>query len=264
MKLQKLINELERIAPPDYAMHWDNSGLQVGNKDQEISKVYIALDADAKALGKARDFGADLLITHHPLLFSGQKNILADNFIGKRIIGMIQSGISCYTMHTNYDIAVMSDLAAERLKLSDCVTLEKTKLITTMSGIQELGVGKCGQLPAQMTLAECAQFVKNAFDIPNVRIFGEPDTPVKRAAISPGSGKGMAEHALAHHCDVLISGDIGHHDGLDSMLQGLMVIDASHQGLEYIFVEDMKLKLEKLLPEIAVAVHENTPPFLII
>ena len=90
-----------------------------------------------------------------------------------------------------------------------------------------------------MTLEACAQLVKERFSLPNVKIFGELNKMVSTAAISPGSGKSMARPALEAGVDVLISGDIDHHTGIDMADCGMVVIDAGHYGIEHIYIEDM-------------------------
>ena len=107
-----------------------------------------------------------------------------------------------------------------------------------------------------MTLRECAVLVREVFDIPNVRIFGDPDTPVYKAAICPGAGKSTMKEALRAKCDVYITGDIDHHTGIDAVDQGLCIIDAGHYGIEHVFMKDVKDYLEKVL----VGVHMDCVP----
>lgn len=257
MICKEIIGKIENRYPKTYAMEWDNVGLLVGRSDKEVKKIYIALDATDEVIENAVEFGADMLITHHPLIFKALRQINDSNFISKRIIKMIQSDISYYAMHTNYDVMGMADLAGEILQMSDAEVLEVT------SADAEEGIGRVADLEEEMTLEECCQFVKEKFQLPSVKVFGDSKQPVNRIAVSPGSGKSMIGAALIKGVDVLITGDIDHHEGIDAVAQGMAVIDAGHYGIEHIFIEDMKKFVEKNFPEVEVKTAEICHPFWI-
>jgi dinuclear metal center YbgI/SA1388 family protein len=126
MRLKEVIAQLEQFCPPQFAVSWDNSGLQVGRYNQDISRVCLAVDATSSVIAYAIENGADLLITHHPLLFSGLKTIHDRDFTGKRVIDLIRSDIACYAMHTNFDVMGMADAAADLIRLRDREVLEVT------------------------------------------------------------------------------------------------------------------------------------------
>lgn len=240
MNCGEWIERLERLAPERYACSWDNPGLITGRKDKEIKKVLIALDATDPIVEQAAEESADLLLTHHPLIFSPVKKINDDDFIGRRLLSLIGHDICCYAMHTNFDAApgCMADLAAAALHLLDGKPLEV--MGQTEDG-REYGIGKAGILLQAVPLRELAEQVKRKFELPFVTVYGadEAEGLVRRAAICPGSGKGMTRAALEAGAQVLITGDFGHHDGIDAVAQGLAVIDAGHYGLEHIFVSFM-------------------------
>jgi putative NIF3 family GTP cyclohydrolase 1 type 2 len=116
----------------------------------------------------------------------------------------------------------------------------------------------------EMTLDECCDLVKDKFMVQNVKVFGNLGSTVKRVAISPGSGKSMVPVALEKGADVLITGDIDHHTGIDAYAQGLCIIDAGHYGLERIFIPDMKEYLENVLEGVIVKAADVYSPFLIV
>jgi putative NIF3 family GTP cyclohydrolase 1 type 2 len=109
------------------------------------------------------------------------------------------------------------------------------------------GIGRVGRFPAKMTLRACAELVKKAFEEDSVRVFGDLEQEVEVAAISPGSGKSVVEDAMISGAQVLITGDIDHHLGLDCVDQGLAIIDAGHYGIEKIFIPFMTKYLEREL-----------------
>ena len=227
-----------------YAMEWDNVGLLVGRDDKEIERIYLALDAIDEVIAEASKCGADLLVTHHPLIFGGMKQITNQDFIGRRVLELARRDISYYAMHTNYDVVRMAGLAADLLGLLRQEVLE----VTCEESEESLGIGRIGYSEEPMALKECCERVKKVFSLEAVRAFGDPKRQVCRVAVCPGSGKSVLRDALRKGADVLITGDIGHHEGIDAVAQGMAVIDAGHYGMEYIFVEDMRRFLTERLP----------------
>ena len=224
---------IEESFARNYAMDWDNVGLLVGREDKPVGKIYVALDATDEVIDEAARWGADLLVTHHPLIFSGMKRITSQDFIGRRVLGLAKRDIAYYAMHTNYDVVRMGKLAADRLGLVRQDVLEVTcEWQQAACGGQEIcreGIGRTGYLEEPVSLEDCCEWVK----------------PVRKVAVCPGSGKSVIREALGRSADVLITGDMGHHEGIDATAQGMAVIDAGHYGLEYIFVEDMKEYLQE-------------------
>ncbi|MEG0688324.1 MAG: Nif3-like dinuclear metal center hexameric protein [Hungatella sp.] len=245
MRCDKLIEQLEQFAPRSYACDWDNPGLLAGSSRKEIHKVLIALDVTDAVLKQAVTEQVDLLLTHHPLIFTPLKQVNDLDFIGRRMLTLVQHDIAYYAMHTNFDVAPggMADLAAERMGLEETGILEKTGEVKAVP----YGIGKIGCLKAPMSLKALAQKVKTDFELPFITVYGsgQMKESVSRIAISPGSGKGMAGVALQCGAQVLITGDIGHHEGIDAVANGLVILDAGHYGLEHIFIDFM----ESYLPE---------------
>ena len=124
MICREIIKEIEARFPKHYAMEWDNVGLQVGRSDKEVKRIYLALDATDEVIEEAADWGADMLITHHPMIFKAMKKINDEDFIGRRVLKLIRDDISYYAMHTNYDVMGMAELAGKVLELSEPEVLE--------------------------------------------------------------------------------------------------------------------------------------------
>lgn len=249
MKLKEITDMLERDFPLSFAVSWDNSGLQVGDYRHEVGTVLLAVDATTDIIELGKQVKADLILTHHPLLFNGIKKVTSDDFVGRRILDLAQNGTACYAMHTNFDILAMADAAAGRLGLTDGRVLEVT--YTDKEGGLK-GLGKIGTLPGSRSLRDLADRCKDAFGIEHVRVYGDPDLPVKTCAILPGSGHDEIDLALRQGADVMITGDITHHVGIDSIEKGIAVIDAGHYGVEKLFVPYMKKYLERKLPDLIV------------
>ena len=258
MLCRDIMKVIEATYPKHAALEWDNVGLLVGRTEKEVKKIYVALDATDAVIERAVASNVDMLITHHPLLFTPLKKITDEHFIGGRVVKLLQHDISYYAMHTNYDVCGMADISAAILGLDGAETLE----VTDKESME--GIGKVGDFSGPMSLQSCGEFIKEKFQLDSVKVFGDLSSTVQRVAICPGSGKGMTELALEKNADVLVTGDIGHHEGIDAVAQGLAIIDAGHYGLEHIFIEDMANYLRKNIEGIVVETHEITHPFQVI
>lgn len=240
MKCLELIQKLETLAPTGCACEWDNVGLLVGGREREIHRVLIALDATDEVVEEAIRMRVDFLLTHHPLIFKPLKRMNDDDFIARRVMGLIQHHVNYYAMHTNFDAApgCMADLAAERLGLTEPRVLEVTGTMETDGKPAEYGIGKAGLLPSAITVKELALLVKERFGLPFITVYGEhaAGEKVRRVAIAPGSGRGSIVYAEKAGAEVLVTGDIGHHEGIDAAANHLTVLDAGHYGLEHLFI----------------------------
>ena len=260
MLCKEIIQVIEASYPRSAALEFDNVGLLAGRAEKEAARVYLALDATDAVIDRAVEAGADMLITHHPLIFSPLKKVTDEDFVGRRVVRLIQNDIAYYAMHTNYDVLGMAPLAERILKIQNADVLD-----VTMSGDgKEEGIGRVGDLEKSMTLEECCVYVKHRLKLGSLKVFGDMDRMVSRLAVSPGSGRSAVAPAIAKGADVLVTGDIGHHDGLDAVEQGLAVIDAGHYGTEYIFIDDMKRFLNEKLPVLDVITTPIIHPFQII
>lgn len=246
MECALICESLEELSPKRFALSFDNVGLLVGRYDKDVKTIYIALDATDEVIDAAIECEADMLITHHPMIFSAIKSVRADDFIGRRILKLAKYDISYYAMHTNFDVMGMADAAADEIDLIERDVLQ----VTYEDEIGAEGIGRIGRLREEMSLIELCDFVKERFMLDTVKVFGDPDRLCNICAISPGSGKSMIKYAIEKGADVIITGDIDHHEGIDSVAQGLCVIDAGHFGIEKIFVPYMEEFIRREMPEI--------------
>ena len=258
MLCKEIIEIIERTYPKQAAMEWDNVGLLVGRTDKEVKKVLVALDLTDEVLSEAIDSCVDMIVTHHPLIFAPLKKITNEHFIGNRVVNLLQHDVSYYAMHTNYDVLGMAQLAG------DLFGLNSTEALDVTDAESQEGIGRIGDLENIITLKDCCKRVKESFSLDAVKVFGNMDKEIKRVAISPGSGKSMLKAALAKKADVLITGDIDHHEGIDAVAQGTAIIDAGHYGLEHIFIKDMTEYLRDNLSDVLVEKVEISHPFQII
>lgn len=260
MLCKEIMRVIESVYPRNAALDFDNVGLIAGRNDKEVNRVFLALDATEDVINRAENICADMLITHHPMIFSPVKRITDEDFIGRRLISLIRHDISYYAMHTNYDILGMAELAAGIFDIKNAEVLD----VTSDNNGNPEGIGRVGKMEHPMTLEECCAFVKHKLNLGSVKVFGDMGKIITRIAVCPGSGKSEIAEAVKKKADVLVTGDIGHHEGIDAVAQGLSIIDAGHYGTEYIFIEDMKRFLEKNLPELEVITMPVIHPFQII
>ncbi len=261
MLCQGVIEILEQHSPIAFAEGWDNVGLLAGRRQKEVKRILVALDAVDSIVEQAVAMKADMLITHHPLIFTARKSVTEDDIIGRRLVKLIQNDISYYAMHTNFDVKGMAQLSAEKLGLKEVQILEETSL--DEQGIAD-GIGRYGRLPKTMKLKELAEYVKKCFELDYVTVCGNPSREITMAAVSTGSGKSMVPYALRAGVQTLITGDMDYHTVIDAKAEGLSIIDAGHYGTEKMFVSYMSRYLKETCDgvEIVEAFGEN--PFYII
>lgn len=260
MHCRDLTEKLETLAPRSFAESWDNVGLLAGRYEKEVSTVMVAVDATDQVVDEAVRKGADLLLTHHPLIFSPRKNVNDGDFIGRRLVKMLGSDMCYYAMHTNFDVMCMADAAADKIGMADRQVLD----ITYEDESSKQGIGRVGKLPQCISLEACGEKIKGVFGLESVKIFGDGNRQVERAAVCPGSGKSVVEKAAVMGADVLITGDIDHHTGIDAMAMGLSIIDAGHYGLEQIFVPYIENFLKSECSGLTVLCARESSPFRVL
>lgn len=257
MKCSELMRVLETYVPSGYAMDWDNVGLLAGRQDREIQKIMVALDADKGVVEDAVSQNVDFLLTHHPLIFSPLKSITDDAGTPSKILTLLENGINCYAMHTNFDVVHMGRIVCEALGLKSDGPVETT---CTENGIP-MGIGTVSDFRRPVSVDDFVEKIKKTFDIKQVFVFGDGTKEIRRVAIVPGSGRHMEKEVSSVGADVFLTGDIGHHEGLDAVDMGITVIDAGHHGLEKIFVDFVGHFLQKNIPECDVILRHTKCPF---
>lgn len=261
MRCQEVIEILEQHSPRSYAEDWDNVGLLAGRRDKEVHTVLVALDATDSVVNQAVEQKVDMLITHHPLIFSGRKSVTEDDVIGRRLVKLLQNDISYYAMHTNFDVKGMAQLSAEKLSLTDVKVLDET--YADQQGHTD-GIGRYGKLPETMTLRELAEYVKRCYALDFVKVCGDLSREITTVAISTGSGKSMKSYALQSGSQALITGDMDHHTVIDAVDEGLCIIDAGHYGTEKMFVPYIVDFLAGKCSELKVIEAVEKNPFYIV
>lgn len=254
MKVKDIIEVLSTMSPESIACKWDNVGLIVGSEEKNVYKVLVALDVKSSTVDYAIENNVDLIVSHHPMIFSAIKKIREDDFIGSKLIKLIKNDISVYTLHTNFDKeGSMGNLVAEGLWLNNIEPLATAEN-------DDKGLGIIGDY-SPINLKSFSFVVKDSFDIANLKVYGDLTRMVKKVAMVAGSGADFVDLAIEKGADVLITGDVTHHKGLDAMEKGLMVIDAGHYGLEKLFIDFISKLLKLKFEDIDIISEERKETF---
>lgn len=240
---------MDQIAPLETQMDWDNSGLLVGDPGQAVTKILVALDATIPVIREAEALGAELIVTHHPIIFHPVKRFLA----GEPPYEAASRGIAVYSAHTCYDMAAggVNDVLAAALGLRDCVPLWEEH--PGQEGGRRFGLA--GDLPCAMSREELSGWVEEALgQRPGfVRHLPEAGPEViRRVAVCGGAGADSIEEARALGCEAYITGDVRHHEYLEAARLGLLLMDAGHFATENIAMPPLRDRLAEALPGVEV------------
>lgn len=218
------------LYPPSDAAEWDRPGLQVGDPSEPVARVLVTLDVTAAVLDEAASVPATLVLAHHPLLLRPLHALTTSTAAGSLALRAARRGISVAAAHTNLDAtddgAGTSDPVVALLGLERVVPLCRP----VVPGARAMG--RVGDLAVPMTLHELAGRIARGLSASSVRRCGDGARTVRRVAVLGGSGMSAVPDALAVGADVLVTGDVRHHDALDALALGLAVVDAGHHATE--------------------------------
>lgn len=250
MKAYEIIDIIERTAPLGLSYSWDNSGLLVGDKDKEVKKVYLTLDVNMYTVDEAVSVGADMIISHHPIMFGGIKKIDYSSPQGYVIKQLILNDITLYASHIPTDTAKggINDALAEKLNLRDI------KIIEPSEEYPGCGLGRVGFTEKTISLDEFAQRVKSVLNTPFVRVIGNGDIKINCVAVGGGACDDLIPKAKKMGADVMLTADMKYHISMDSAESGIAVVDAGHFPTE-VFVTDI---FEKLLKGTDIEIIKST------
>ena len=248
-KVKDVVKVIEDFAPLSLQEGWDNSGLCIGSVDSPVSSVLFGLDCTPELVDEAVACGADMIVTHHPLIFSGLKKISPDNPVGEAVIKAIRAGISIYAAHTSADkvIAGVSGAMAARLGLVNVSILDEDGDGT--------GLGVVGDLPQPLTAQEAVALVKEKFSLKAMRTSRPLEGRISRVAMCGGSGGSLIGAAIKSGAQLYLSGDISYHNFFTK--EGFMIMDIGHYESEIEIVDILFSLIKKNFPTFAVRITQN-------
>lgn len=240
--IKDIYDFLDELAPFALQESYDNSGLIIGNMSRAVTKAVIALDVTTDIANDAVLEDAQLIITHHPVIFSAIKRIDTATVLGK----LLTNDIAVISSHTNFDSAVMNNILCEKLSLTP-----KTPLCSE-NGTDIGWVCDCGKTSAK----ELAKRAKEALGCVSVR-YVNTDKAVDRVAVCSGSGGSFLKDAISLNCDAYITGDVKHDVFIDAFNNNIALIDAGHFYTENIFCEYVREILQKQFEDVEFVVAKS-------
>jgi dinuclear metal center YbgI/SA1388 family protein len=228
---------IAKLAPPETAADGDNTGLLIGRKDAAVSRVLCALDVTDAVIDEAVSLGAQMIVSHHPLIYGAISKINDGSRLGRAVLQLIENKIAVYAAHTELDMAAggTNDCLAERLGLCN------VKPLVLEDGSKPV-VGRCGELAVSTALAEFAAFTAERIGIKLIRYTGSAESRISRVAVCTGSGNsvGYFKKAAEDGCDCFVSGDLTYHKAQAAAEMGLCLIDATHFATEILIAEKLR------------------------
>lgn len=241
-----ILNFIEVLAPRELKMDWDNVGLNCGSRNAEVTKILVALDPFEHVCAEAAQWGADLLVTHHPLIFRPIPMVTDDAAITRGLMTLIRHDISHICAHTNLDCAEggVNDALAKVLELKN---VEKLGAYG--------GMMRCGEVPEQ-TLTDFLGFVKDKLHCDGLR-YCDGGKPVRKVAVGGGACSDGLYDAICAGCDTFVTSDVKYNNYWDAKEQSLSIIDAGHFHTENPVVSVLAEKLQAAFPEIEVKISQT-------
>ncbi|WP_285731308.1 Nif3-like dinuclear metal center hexameric protein [Nocardiopsis sp. ATB16-24] len=240
----------ERIYPPGWAASWDAVGLVVGDPAQSVTRILFAVDPVDAVVDEALDWGADLIITHHPLMLRGVTSVAAHTPKGRIVHRLIRAGAALYTAHTNADTAFpgVSDALARAVGLAGPLRPLDPDA-TDPEGRR--GIGRIGELKEPTPLREFAGQVARGLPATaaGIRVAGDTGRVVSTVAVSGGAGDSLLGAARAAGVDVFVTSDLRHHPASEFIEDhgGPALIDIAHFAGEWPWLNDGARRLEEEL-----------------
>lgn len=258
--LKELVPAFDQLWPPSEALEWDHPGLILGSLDLSISKVLVSVDCTESVVAEAIDLGAQLLISHHPLLLRGVTELPESSHRGHLVAKAIRANLGVFAAHTNADFQVegVGESLASAIGLSKFAPLDPT-----------LKQGTIGTLAKELKLVDFARLI--AKRIPpvaaGIKVSGDPERLISRVGLLAGAGDSFLNRALESNIDVFITSDLRHHPAQDFVSQsrisnGPALIDIAHFASEWLWVDVACAKLRALFPAVEFVASElNTDPW---
>ena len=250
MKVNDIESFLSEVFPKENAMDYDNVGLISGDREKVVSAILVSLDLTSKSIAAAKEAGANLIVTHHPIIFGGIKALTMDDYVGRTLVELIRSGISVVSCHTNLDLTdEFGNLAiAEKLGAEDAKHLDGS----VCGVVYELNTSD------RITLKQYCKHVADSLGCSGIITINNPENYVNKIFVQGGSfDEDSVDALLKNGVDTVISGEIKHHIcvGLEQM--GINTIIAGHSATEQVYLPKIKNLLSEKFPGIEITVNYN-------
>lgn len=247
---EMILQYLKNFAPLELAEDWDNVGLLLGNRKQDITSVMTCLTLTPDVASEAIERKINLIVTHHPILFRSVQQITTETSEGAMLLDLIRHDIAVYSPHTAFDSAAqgINQQWCERLELQACQPLQvSTDLELASLG---LGSGRSGLLQQPIPLRNLILQIKEMLSVDSLQYVGQPDAEVIKVGIACGAAAEFMKQAQQQGCQVLITGEARFHACLEARQRGIALILVGHYGSERFACEKLAEVLQQEFPEI--------------
>ncbi|PRY63765.1 dinuclear metal center YbgI/SA1388 family protein [Knoellia remsis] len=238
-RLRDVVDVLESLYPPATAQSWDQVGLVTGDLEQPVERILLALDPTLEVIAEARAVGANLLVTHHPLLMRGVHSVATTTAKGASVTELVVGDIALYVAHTNADVAErgVNEALARAAGLID---------VEALAIVEEQPLGRVGRLPSPMSLGAFAQGLYAALpqSAVGLRVAGPADAPVEKVAVLGGAGDDQFTAVRSSGADVYVTADLRHHPASEAREEARggppYLVDAGHWSSESVWLPDLR------------------------
>lgn len=235
LTLADVVGVLEDLYPPQTAQSWDRVGLVAGDPTQPVGRVHFAVDPTMAVIEEARALGADLLVTHHPLLLRGVHSVATTSAKGASVTALVVHDIALWVAHTNADVADpgVNDALAHACGLTD---------LEPLTVVEGQALGRVGTLPEPVGLADFAVRLHAALPpaAGGIRVAGPAGAEVRRVAVMGGAGDDLFDAVRASLADVYVTADLRHHPALEAREEARggtpYLVDAGHWATESLWL----------------------------
>jgi len=247
MKIQDILNLLEKVAPSACAEDWDNVGLLCGRRNAAVNRVLLCVDVTTDVINEAIEEECQAIIAHHPFLFDKISLIDDSDVKGRHILTLAEHKIAVIAAHTNADSVAggMNDYLASLLGLKDVTTSEGSKYL------------RVGILPNSLNMSSLSKYVKEILSLKNAFMLGEPSATVSRVGVYTGASFVKELIDLKDLYDVVVTGEVKYHNALELKDEGIKAILCGHFGSELLFTWWFSDIIKSELPEIEVLIAKN-------
>ena len=248
--VQTVLSAVNQLAPKKFAEDWDNVGLLVGDRNATVTKIFVCLDVRDENISQAIELGAQLIVSHHPLIFRKMSDVRLDKPLGRHIARLIKSDIAVIAAHTNLDKASggVNDVLANRLGLVD----------VKIPDDEEISFVRLGRLQTPMTAADFARHVKKSLNAATVRLVDAGDFMIERVGLCGGAGADFILNAQFHGAQAFVTGDVKYHEAQAAVENRIHVVDAGHFATEFPIVHALADYLRDELKKFPVEIVEDT------
>ena len=249
---RQIADAIEELAPLHYQEAYDNAGFCVGDPQTEVTAAILCVDVTEAVLAEARETGANLIVSHHPVIFKGLKHLTGQTRVERIVAQAVKHDLILYAAHTNID-SVRGGVSEA---MSDKLRLQNPVVLAPRDADASAGFGLAGDLSQPLAPDDFLKSLKAAFGTPAVRYSCPPEGPVARVAVCGGSGAFLIQAAIAAGAQAFVSADFRYHDFFDADSR-LMIVDVGHYESEQEVVHILYRCLTKKMPTFAVRLTNN-------